>query len=76
MGLAALQVCKMIGARIFCTVDVSNEDKVRYLVNECDIPRDHIFSSRDTSFVAGVLLGSERPWSGRRLELSCRRAAS
>jgi len=53
VGLAALQVCQMMGAKIFATV--GNEQKKEYLVNNHGIPRHHIFSSRDSSFYEGVM---------------------
>ncbi|KAF2267503.1 hypothetical protein CC78DRAFT_490418 [Lojkania enalia] len=53
VGLAALQVCKMMGAQVFATV--GNEEKVRYLMDNFRIPRDRIFDSRSTSFASGVL---------------------
>lgn len=53
MGLAALQLARMIGADIFVTV--GNEDKVRHLMNNFHIPRSRIFNSRDSSFLEGIL---------------------
>ncbi|KAI5456752.1 KR domain-containing protein [Mariannaea sp. PMI_226] len=53
VGLAAIQICKMIGAKIFCTV--GNEEKVEYLVSNYGIPRSCIFNSRDASFLPDVL---------------------
>ncbi|KAI0477937.1 hypothetical protein GGR56DRAFT_432914 [Xylariaceae sp. FL0804] len=53
VGLAAIQLCKMVGAVIYCTV--GSEDKVQHLMKHCDIPRDHIFNSRDTSFLPGLM---------------------
>jgi NADPH:quinone reductase-like Zn-dependent oxidoreductase len=53
VGLAALQVCQMMGAEIFATV--GNEQKKEYLVNNHGIPRHHIFSSRNSSFYEGVM---------------------
>lgn len=55
VGLAAIQVCQMMGAEIFATVDVKTEAKIQYLINRCGIPRNRIFNSRDTSFADGVL---------------------
>ncbi|OGM49399.1 polyketide synthase [Aspergillus bombycis] len=48
VGLAAIQVCQMVGANIFASV--GNENKAQHLVDIYGIPRDHIFSSRDASF--------------------------
>lgn len=53
VGLAAIQVCRMMGAEIFATV--GNEQKKEYLVNNYGIPRHRIFSSRDSSFYEGVM---------------------
>ena len=53
VGLTAIQVVKMMGGEVFATV--GNEKKVEYLVKEHNIPRNHIFSSRDPSFLEGVM---------------------
>ncbi|KAI1264730.1 acyl transferase domain-containing protein [Xylariaceae sp. FL1019] len=53
VGLAAIQLCNMVGAEIYCSV--GSEDKVQHLVEQCGIPRDHIFNSRDTSFLPGLM---------------------
>ncbi|EZF22032.1 hypothetical protein H112_05022 [Trichophyton rubrum D6] len=53
VGLAAIQVCKTIGAQIFATV--GNEEKVEYLVNEFGIPRHRIFNSRNADFLSGIM---------------------
>ncbi|KAL9097197.1 MAG: hypothetical protein Q9165_000624 [Trypethelium subeluteriae] len=53
VGLAAIQICKMIGAQIFATV--GSEDKIQHLTSTEGIPRDHIFSSRDSSFYHDVM---------------------
>ncbi|KAK4941986.1 Type I Iterative PKS [Elasticomyces elasticus] len=53
VGLAAIQICKMIGAEIYATV--GSDNKVEFLVDNHQIPRDHIFNSRDTSFRDDVL---------------------
>jgi NADPH:quinone reductase-like Zn-dependent oxidoreductase/ubiquinone/menaquinone biosynthesis C-methylase UbiE len=45
VGLAAIQIALSKGAEIFTTV--GSEDKIRYLVGTCHIPRERIFSSRD-----------------------------
>jgi NADPH:quinone reductase-like Zn-dependent oxidoreductase len=49
VGLAAIQIAQSKGAEIFTTV--GSEDKLRYLVETCHIPRERIFSSRDLSDV-------------------------
>ncbi|KAJ6199405.1 LOW QUALITY PROTEIN: polyketide synthase [Bipolaris maydis] len=53
VGLAAIQLCHMAGATIYCTV--SNEEKVQFLEDEFKIPRAHIFNSRNRSFVDDVM---------------------
>ncbi|KAG9249431.1 polyketide synthase [Emericellopsis atlantica] len=53
VGLAAIQIAQMLGAEIYCTV--SNEEKIRYIMNNCGIPRDHIYNSRDASFLRDVM---------------------
>ncbi|KAJ5662752.1 hypothetical protein N7462_011678 [Penicillium macrosclerotiorum] len=53
VGLAAIQICQMIGAEIFTTV--GNEDKMRHLMDTFGISRNRIFSSRDPSFFQGVM---------------------
>lgn len=53
VGLAAIQVCRQIGAVVYATV--GSEEKVNYLVDKWDIPRSHIFTSRSPEFVSGLL---------------------
>lgn len=53
IGICALQIAKMIGAEIFCTV--GNQKKVDFIMQTFDIPRNRIFNSRDLSFVSDVL---------------------
>ncbi|KAF5984768.1 putative polyketide synthase [Fusarium bulbicola] len=53
VGLAAIQVACMLGADIYTTV--GSEAKVEYLTKTFDIPRSHIFSSRDASFATDLL---------------------
>jgi acyl transferase domain-containing protein/NADPH:quinone reductase-like Zn-dependent oxidoreductase/2-polyprenyl-3-methyl-5-hydroxy-6-metoxy-1,4-benzoquinol methylase len=53
VGIAAIQLCRVLGAEIFCTV--SNEEKVQYLISTFALPRHRIFNSRDASFLPGVL---------------------
>lgn len=57
VGLAAIQVCQMLGAEVFLTV--GSERKVQYLVDTFGVRRDHIFSSRDESFVDGIMSMTE-----------------
>jgi NADPH:quinone reductase-like Zn-dependent oxidoreductase len=43
----------MLGAVIYCTV--GSEEKVQFLMDRYNIPRDRIFHSRDDSFVGGIM---------------------
>lgn len=43
----------MIGAKIFATV--GNEEKTKYLVDTFNISKEHIFSSRNPSFLPDVM---------------------
>ncbi|KAH0539025.1 putative secondary metabolism biosynthetic enzyme [Glutinoglossum americanum] len=43
----------MVGAKIYTTV--GSEEKIQYLMLEYSIPRDHIFNSRNTSFLPSIL---------------------
>ncbi|KAF5703239.1 polyketide synthase [Fusarium globosum] len=53
IGLAALQVMQMMEGEIYATV--GNKEKREYLIEEYGIPRERIFSSRDASFLDGVM---------------------
>ncbi|KAH6658527.1 KR domain-containing protein [Truncatella angustata] len=53
VGIAAIQVAKMVGAEIYCTV--GNDEKVQYLMSTFGIPRNCIFNSRDESFLKDVM---------------------
>ncbi|XXH01910.1 hypothetical protein Hte_008272 [Hypoxylon texense] len=53
VGIAAIQICRMIGAEIFCTV--GSEDKIHHLISEYGISKDRIFNSRDLSFHSSVM---------------------
>ncbi|SPN98494.1 related to polyketide synthase [Cephalotrichum gorgonifer] len=53
VGMAAIQIAKMVGAEIYASV--GSEEKIRYLTEKFGIPRDHIFNSRDDSFYDGVM---------------------
>ncbi|KAI1120248.1 hypothetical protein F5Y10DRAFT_283450 [Nemania abortiva] len=53
VGLAAVQIAKMVGAEIFATV--GTPAKREFLTREYGIEDSHIFSSRDTSFAAGIM---------------------
>ncbi|KAF2713296.1 hypothetical protein K504DRAFT_398387 [Pleomassaria siparia CBS 279.74] len=53
VGLAAIQVARMLGAEIYTTV--GSEIKVQYLMDTFDLPRNRIFNSRNDSFVEDLL---------------------
>ena len=53
LGTAAIQIAQLLGAEVYVTV--STLEKRAFLHDSFDIPEDHMFQSRDTSFVAGVL---------------------
>ncbi|KAJ5792453.1 polyketide synthase [Penicillium pulvis] len=52
VGQAAIQLAQLRGAEIFVTVGTAQKRSL--LVDQYQIPADHIFSSRDISFAAGV----------------------
>ncbi|KAI9151270.1 Polyketide synthase [Paramyrothecium foliicola] len=49
VGLAAIQVAQMLNANVYATV--GNEEKVQYLMNNFNLPRNKILHSRNDSFV-------------------------
>ncbi|RFU76193.1 polyketide synthase [Trichoderma arundinaceum] len=53
VGIAALNICKMMGAKIYATV--GNGEKIQYLIDNFGIPREHIFNSRDSSFYGDLM---------------------
>ncbi|KAK1988472.1 beta-ketoacyl synthase domain-containing protein [Colletotrichum cereale] len=53
LGAAAINVARLIGAEIICTVETSGQ--VKYLMDSYGIPKTRIFSCRDTSFFHEVL---------------------
>ncbi|KAF1979110.1 putative polyketide synthase [Bimuria novae-zelandiae CBS 107.79] len=53
VGIAAIQVCRMLGAEIYATV--GSEEKVQYLIDTFSIPRAHIFDSRSASFLPNLM---------------------
>lgn len=57
VGLAAIQVSKMVGAEIYCTV--GSEKKARHLEVEFSIPRTRIFNSREPSFLSDVISATD-----------------
>jgi len=52
VGQAAIQLAQYKGAEVFATV--SSEVKRKLLMTEYGLPEDHIFSSRDQTFVDGI----------------------
>ncbi|KAL8807198.1 MAG: hypothetical protein Q9182_000880 [Xanthomendoza sp. 2 TL-2023] len=52
VGQAAIQLAKHLDLVIYVTV--GTEDKRRLLMEQYNIPEDHIFHSRDASFVKGI----------------------
>jgi acyl transferase domain-containing protein/NADPH:quinone reductase-like Zn-dependent oxidoreductase len=53
VGIAAIQIAKLAGAEVFTTV--STEEKKQYLIDTLGIAPSNIFSSRDNSFLPGIL---------------------
>ncbi|THC95048.1 hypothetical protein EYZ11_005486 [Aspergillus tanneri] len=53
VGLAAIQICQLIGTEIFVTV--GNKEKATHLMENFSIAEDHIFDSRSTSFLQDIL---------------------
>lgn len=53
VGQASIRLAHHIGARVFTTV--SSQEKKELLMGTYGIPEDHIFNSRDTSFVQGIM---------------------
>ncbi|KAJ5957961.1 Acyl transferase/acyl hydrolase/lysophospholipase [Penicillium vulpinum] len=53
VGHAAIQICRMLGAEIYATV--GSDVKVEYLMSNFDVPRDHIFYSKDASFATELM---------------------
>ncbi|TEY69066.1 hypothetical protein BOTCAL_0117g00140 [Botryotinia calthae] len=53
LGLAAIQIAKMIGAEIFATV--GTPEKKKFLMQEYGLQDDHVLSSKGTSFAADIM---------------------
>ncbi|QVM05380.1 Type I Iterative PKS [Coccidioides posadasii str. Silveira] len=53
VGQAAIMIARHVGAEVFVTV--GTPEKRELMIHRYGIPEDHLFSSRDTSFGAGVL---------------------
>ncbi|RAL03554.1 KR-domain-containing protein [Aspergillus ibericus CBS 121593] len=52
-GMAAIQVCTLLGAEIFATV--GNQIKRDHLIQKVNIPPDHMFDSRSASFLPSLM---------------------
>lgn len=63
LGIAAIQVARMLGAEIYCTV--GTDDKREFLIEHFGIPANHVFDSRSISFAADLL----RATSGRGVDV-------
>ncbi|OCT53827.1 putative polyketide synthase [Cladophialophora carrionii] len=57
IGLAAIQICRMIGAKIFCTV--GSPGKVEYLTKTVGVPEERIFNSRDNTFLRDIMSATQ-----------------
>ncbi|QSZ32263.1 hypothetical protein DSL72_001837 [Monilinia vaccinii-corymbosi] len=64
VGLAAIQIARMIGAEIFATVGTS--EKKEFLKKEYGLQDDHVLSSKDASFAADIM----RITNGRGVDVS------
>ena len=53
LGIAAITLAQKIGAVVYTTV--GSQAKRDYLTQELGVPPSHIFSSRDASFVQGIM---------------------
>ncbi|KAL4863553.1 hypothetical protein BDV12DRAFT_206394 [Aspergillus spectabilis] len=56
VGLAAIQVCRIIGAQMLCTVD--SDAEVDHLAQQ-GVPREFIFKLRDTTLLHDVLTATQ-----------------
>jgi NADPH:quinone reductase-like Zn-dependent oxidoreductase len=52
VGQSAIILAKHLGAEIFATV--GSDEKKQLIMSQYDIPEDHIFDSRNLSFVRGI----------------------
>lgn len=53
LGIAAIQVARMIGADVYVTA--GTHEKRQYLVDALEIPSEHVFDSRNSSFLPALL---------------------
>ena len=58
VGLAAIDLCKYLGAEIYVTV--GTDAKRDFLAENYGIPRDRMFSSRSTTFAAELMRATNR----------------
>lgn len=64
VGIAAIQVAKMLKATIYATV--GSVEKREYLTKFFGVPKENIFDSRSTSFVADLM----RQTGGRGVDMA------
>ncbi|KAI0518377.1 hypothetical protein F5B22DRAFT_83058 [Xylaria bambusicola] len=57
VGIAAIQLAQMVGAKIFAMV--GNREKVQYLVETFSIPREQIFDSHSNSSMQDVMTATD-----------------
>ncbi|KAI4601070.1 putative PKS/NRPS-like protein biosynthetic cluster [Pestalotiopsis sp. 9143b] len=62
-GIAAMYICKAIGAEVYATTD--SEEKALFVAETFGLARDRIFSSKDISFKADL----QRATAGRGVDL-------
>lgn len=53
LGQALIMLCQMIGVEVFLTC--GSLEKKDFLMKTYDVPDDHIFSSRDSTFAGGIM---------------------
>jgi acyl transferase domain-containing protein/NADPH:quinone reductase-like Zn-dependent oxidoreductase len=53
VGIAAMEVCRYVGAEMFATV--GSEEKRTYLIEKYGLSNDRIFSSRDSKFAEEIM---------------------
>lgn len=64
VGTAAINICRMIGAKIYATV--GNQEKVEHLVKNFGIPRENIYNSRNIDFLHQI----KRTTNGRGVDVA------
>ncbi|KAF4825322.1 Highly reducing polyketide synthase FUM1 [Colletotrichum tropicale] len=57
VGLATLQLARMLEADIYCTV--GSQSKRDFLIEKLGIPPDKIFNSRDSSFLSSIMAATK-----------------